>query len=211
LAVAEVVLTGFRGNNRFTSIKKFVLAFKVPRGGPRWRPNTCSKKYLTQSVRLTAVLTVLLALACLPLEPVQVLAQGYAIEASLPQPTPTLVAFPEAGVVEGLDWPLGSVVHLSIDDPATGISPDFERDGTVGQRPGIPGTHVRIGFEGEYDLKVGDLVTLTDGSTTQTHVVRNLAVTAVDTSADTVTGTADPGAVVQSWIEDGPIVQVTAG
>jgi hypothetical protein len=125
--------------------------------------------------------------------------------------TPFLVAFPESEAVDGLDWPLGSVVHLTIDDPGTAASPDFEQDGTMGQRPGIPGTHVRIDFEGEYDLKVGDLVTLTDGSTAQTHVVRNLTITAVDTGADTVAGTADPGAVVQVWAHgDDGVLEVTA-
>ena len=114
-------------------------------------------------------------------------------------PNPRLIAFPENEAVEGLEWPEGAVVHLTVDDPATEVSPDFERDGTMVLLPWDPRPYVRFDFAEEYDLKVGDVVTLTDGATPQTHVVQNLSVTAVDAVADTVAGTADPGVQLQVW------------
>ena len=50
---------------------------------------------------------------------------------------------------------------------------------------------------GSFELQPGHLVTMTDGTTTKTHTVRSLAVTAVDAVADTVAGTAEPGATVE--------------
>jgi hypothetical protein len=59
---------------------------------------------------------------------------------------------------------------------------------------------VSIGFGDDYDLQVGDVVTLTDEfGTSTTHTVQNLSVTEVNAEADTVSGTADIGAVVQVW------------
>ena len=64
---------------------------------------------------------------------------------------------------------------------------------------GDPRTYIRFEFGGEYDLKVGDVVTITDGETPRTHVVQNLSVTGVDPVSDTITGQADPYADVILW------------
>jgi len=115
-------------------------------------------------------------------------------------PNPVFTAFPEQEAVEGWEWPLGAVVHLSIDDPATPDSPDHEQDETVILTPwGSGQLWVWFDFAGSYDMKPGDLVTLTDGVTTREHTVRNLAITTVDAEADTVAGTADPGAEMHVW------------
>lgn len=79
---------------------------------------------------------------------------------------------------------------------------------------GDPRTYVHFDFAGEYDLKVGNIVTVTDGTTGRTHVVHNLSVMAVDAAADTIAGTAGAGAVVQVWphgFNQTATVQVTAG
>ena len=61
-------------------------------------------------------------------------------------------------------------------------------------------------------LIIGDLVAFSDGITDRTHTVRNLAITTVDEVADTVSGTADPGAVLHAWIHDvdGSDMELTA-
>jgi signal peptidase I len=46
---------------------------------------------------------------------------------------------------------------------------------------------------------VGDTVRMTDGTTTRTHVVQNLAITGWDVVANTVSGTADEGAQLVVW------------
>ena len=117
-----------------------------------------------------------------------------------PSPNPWFTAFPAQEAVEGWDWPLGATLHLTIDDPNTEASPDHEQDGTVILAPWGSGQHwVWFDFAGVYDMKPGDEVTLTDGSKTRTHTVQNLTVSGVDESADTVSGTADPGATVNVW------------
>ena len=71
--------------------------------------------------------------------------------------------------------------------------------------------YVSFSFAGTYDMKPGDVVTLTDGATERVHVVRNLSVTTIDVEADTVAGAADAGAVVNVWPhETGQQVAVTA-
>lgn len=117
--------------------------------------------------------------------------------ASAQEPAPWLIAFPEWDSVEGYDWPLGAVIHLAIDDPATEASPDHEQDETAVVTPWGAGVYVKFNFWGTYDLKPADIVTLTYDQTTQTHIVQNLSVTAADVVADTVAGTADEGAIVR--------------
>jgi hypothetical protein len=120
--------------------------------------------------------------------------------ASAQEPVPWFTAFPAQEAVEGWDWPLGVTLHLTIDDPNTGTLPDHEQDETVILAPWGSGQHwVWFDFVGVYDMKPGDEVTLDDGVTTRTHTVQNLTVSDVDATADTVAGTADPGAMVNVW------------
>ena len=111
-------------------------------------------------------------------------------------PNPWLIAFPENEAVEGWEWPTGATVILTINNAPT----DFEREGIAVETSwGDPRTYVRFDFAGEYDLKVGDIVTLTSGMTVRTHTVQELAVTKVDAGADTVKGTAETGKIVLVW------------
>ncbi len=115
-------------------------------------------------------------------------------------PNPHFTAFPEWESIEGWEWPEGSVVHLTIEDPVTPKSPDYAGDEPVVPTPWDPNQlWVNFNFANAYDMKPGDIVTLDDGETPRTHTVRNLAITAVDAEEDTVAGTADEGAVVYVW------------
>ena len=132
----------------------------------------------------------------------------------LPPPSPWLIAFPENDAVEGWEWPDRVTVVLTVDDPATETSPDLARTGTMAVTPwGDPRTFVHFDFADVYDLKVGDVVTLTDETTPKTHIVLNLSITGTDPEADTIAGTADADAVVQVWphgFDQTATVQVTA-
>ncbi len=69
------------------------------------------------------------------------------------------------------------------------------------------GNHFGLSF----DLPVGATVIVSDGTTIKDHVVTNLATTAVDEAANTVTGSADPGDVIDVWHHgEGGNLQVTA-
>ena len=113
---------------------------------------------------------------------------------------PFLIAFPEYEAVEGWEWPDGSTVYLTIDDPATPQAIDFAQEGVMAVTTwGDTRTYIRFEFGGQYDLKVGDAVTITDGETPRTHIVLNLSLTTIDPTTDTITGYADPDANVVLW------------
>jgi Tol biopolymer transport system component len=123
--------------------------------------------------------------------------QYIAYEGAKEPSQPYIVAFPEWGYIEGQDWPMGDTVHLTIDDPATKARPDYEAEQpTVATSWG----NWWVQFNFDYDLKVGDKVTETDGYVTRTHTVRNLGVTDNNFGDNTVAGIAEPGAVIYLWI-----------
>lgn len=116
-------------------------------------------------------------------------------------PNPMIGARANADRVEGSDWPLGTVVTLTIEDPATPTSPDYQASTTVEPAPWDPNqTWFHIDFPGVYDLKVGDIVTATGGSTTKQVTVSNLLITSVDLGTDIVSGTADANVTVSIWV-----------
>jgi Tol biopolymer transport system component/regulation of enolase protein 1 (concanavalin A-like superfamily) len=120
-------------------------------------------------------------------------------------PSPFLRAFPDGNAVDGGNWPLGATVHLAIDDPATTeIAPDYEQDATVIVSPwDWISTYVEFNFDGVYDLKRGDEVTLTSGEISRYLIVPDLWVTTVDPETNIVAGTlggAEPGTQVHVFI-----------
>ena len=113
---------------------------------------------------------------------------------------PFIITFPENDAVEGWEWLDGTTVYLTIDDLTTEQSPDFAREGVMAVTTwGDPRTYIRFDFAEEYDLKAGDVVTITDGVIPHTHVVLNLSLTTINPTTDTITGQADPGANVVLW------------
>jgi len=116
-------------------------------------------------------------------------------------PNPTFGVRANDDRAEGWQWPLGATVNLEIDDPATTlINPDYTDSAIVVVADWDPTqTWFNIEFAGAYDLKPGDLVTVTDGNTTKQHTVVNLGFTQVDTNTDQVFGTADPDQLVNIW------------
>ncbi|HLO33472.1 MAG TPA: hypothetical protein VK249_30270 [Anaerolineales bacterium] len=107
-------------------------------------------------------------------------------------PNVRLIAFPAVDQVFGYNWPEGSEVYLTINNP-----PDFTQTAIVGPSSWDPNDILALfDFNGQYDLKPGDLVTLSGSGMDLTYTVLNLSVTNVDVAADTVSGTADPGAAL---------------
>ena len=127
-------------------------------------------------------------------------------------PNPRLFAFPENDAVEAVEWLVGANLHLEIDDPANGSGVDYQADATMPSW--AVNNFFRFEFGGSYDLKVGDVVTLTGGSATQTHTIRKLTVTSADTATNIVAGLADPGASIQVWPnghDQEAFIEITAG
>jgi hypothetical protein len=118
--------------------------------------------------------------------------------------SPWFTVFPP-GAVEGWGWPLGATIHLIIDDLSTDVSPDYDQDETVILAPwGSGQLWVWFEFPGAYNLKPGDIVTLTDGVTPRTHVVQNIAISTVDPDENTVIGIAGVGQNVSLWSWEDP-------
>jgi regulation of enolase protein 1 (concanavalin A-like superfamily) len=109
-------------------------------------------------------------------------------------PKPFMIAFPEFDAVEAWDWPVGSEVTLTIDNAPvlewTGIAEVTEW--------GEPSTYIRFEFHDDYDLQIGDTVTLTSASLEHSHTVLNLSITSIDDLADTITGTTDANTLIQA-------------
>ena len=120
-------------------------------------------------------------------------------------PNPWFTVFPEQGVVEGWDWPIGEEILLTIDDPETpGTTPDYSQTGTVIWE--YDSNWVWIDFANWYTTKPGDEITvsLLNGEMAQTHVVQNLTITGIDPYENIVSGTANEGQVVVLWSWEDP-------
>ena len=122
-----------------------------------------------------------------------------------PEPTAWFTAFPEQDVIEGWDWPLGTELHMLINDPATENPIDYEQYETVGFAPwGSNQLWVWFEFPEQYNLKPGDVVMLTDGVTERTHMVRNLSITWIAAKQNTLTGTSEANENVTLWSWEDP-------
>jgi hypothetical protein len=124
-------------------------------------------------------------------------AQGNSTAVDWSIPNPTISTYPIYEAIELSGWKEGADVHLTVEDLTTPTSPDFEGDYTIKTADWDPNwPYLWIDLNGLFDIKTGDIVTVTDGITIRTHTVRNLDVTNVDKTANTVSGTADPRAQV---------------
>lgn len=95
--------------------------------------------------------------------------------------------------VDGSGWLEGATLTIAIDDPITPQDPDYSNSTTVIRNPGdLTNTYFNLDFRGYYDLKPGDIVTITDGTITKTHTVSELRVLNVDFSSDMISGITSP-------------------
>jgi len=104
--------------------------------------------------------------------------------------------------VQGWEWPEGAVVSMTINSPDPSGTEVFSQTATVeawGMNPWE--TSVVFGFPAELNIGTNYHVTLTDGNTIKEHTITGLTVLGVDETAETVFGTADPGAeiFVDAW------------
>jgi len=98
--------------------------------------------------------------------------------------------------VHAYDWTVGSVLNLTIEDPSTMLFPDFTKTLTVSEDSMLDGETWTVFELNGFDLQAGQEISLTDGTTTKSHVIRNLGVTSVDSNTEIVRGTADPLSIV---------------
>jgi hypothetical protein len=103
------------------------------------------------------------------------------------------------------NWAANSVLILTIDDPDTSMEPDFQMEAEVN----ASGNPFNIEFADSFDVQAGHLVTVTDGSITKSHQVKNVVVHSVDVFNDTISGTANPGSTVETVDWSGAVPSLT--
>ena len=125
-------------------------------------------------------------------------------------PNPTIEAQPDYEAIKGWEWPEGETVHVCVDSIGFAVDPTnptqcdlYHGTETVELPPGWSQTRVEFDLDGILDLQGGYYIAMTDGTTTKQHQVTNLVITGVDPDADTVSGTADPGSLVEVYEYDG--------
>ena len=103
---------------------------------------------------------------------------------------PHFTVFPEWEWFDGLDWPDGVTVSISVEGKD---ECSFTRESW--------GNFFNGNFPEGCNIEAGDMVTFDDGTTNRWHEVRNLYVTNVDVDANTVGGKAEvkEGTIVYVW------------
>lgn len=109
--------------------------------------------------------------------------------------------------VAGEEWPASIEVAITIDDPDTALSPDYEMTAPT-DADGVFSANAMW-----FDIVPGHQVTVSYGMTSKFHEVRAVGATSVDVTADTVSGTAEPFSDVWVGIYDDSGIgrQVQAG
>ncbi len=118
---------------------------------------------------------------------------------------PIIEGNPGSNWLHARDWPTGTELYLTIDDPIEGAGV-FTATATMGQAPWNPGDPNDIVADfnlGGFDLKAGQTAHITDGltpATERTYTFTNLSIYAYDLDADTISGTGADGVEVQVCI-----------
>ncbi|NIM95390.1 MAG: hypothetical protein GTO18_16970 [Anaerolineales bacterium] len=99
-------------------------------------------------------------------------------------------------------WMPGATISLTIEDGSGVLYSDSQTANAQG--------NFHFGLDGVFDLQRGQLVTVSDGTTTKTHTVTNLYVDGINVAADTVFGRADADTNVDVWVHDDGNLTVTA-
>ncbi len=102
---------------------------------------------------------------------------------------PGIRAHPASEMVDAWWWPEDRRLTLTVDDPSTPKNPDV-----MMKKSGADKFAGTVWFDlTSYDLKPGDIVSLTDGVLTKELVVSTLTINYVDADLDIEEGSADPG------------------
>jgi oligopeptide transport system substrate-binding protein len=107
--------------------------------------------------------------------------------------SPYIQAFPDQDRVNANDWPMDTVITMTINGSYTYTSragqSSWDPDGTTA------GFDIR-----SYGLKAGDSISMTGGGITRGMIVTTLRITNIDVISSTVSGTADTDKQVFVWV-----------
>jgi hypothetical protein len=101
-------------------------------------------------------------------------------------PAPNLDGWYVDDVVQAFDWPAGTPLKLTIEDPTTPDSPDYT---AVADVPDSLSTSFDLGG---FDLKPGMTVTVSGGFKSAIIMVRDVTITSINPDLDLISGTTEP-------------------
>jgi len=118
----------------------------------------------------------------------------------------TFIVHVDEDVIRGSGWNVCSTVHISISHHSTPPGAPYETSISLGSA-----SVFSIDVSAQFNILPGDTISVTDGVHTKSHVVTDIRTTGTDEDADTIFGTATPGASVHTWVYSiGKSVSTTA-
>ncbi len=123
---------------------------------------------------------------------------------------PTIEAWLHENMLKIWDWPLGAELNISVDDPSTPVSPDYETQQIVEDNPYFEGAWAGIEIGDAFRLAPSMQLTVSGGGVTDYLTITAVDITAVDTENDIVRGISDPGITVNVWDWSGTSYYVVA-
>jgi hypothetical protein len=112
---------------------------------------------------------------------------------------PRFAIDPVQDAIWGGEWAASAIVTVTVEDPGTGMSPDIRAE----TNSNAEGEFDFDAEDLEFDLKPGQTMTVTDGTTTKITTITGVTVTEVNPAADTVSGEASPGSEVRVEVDAG--------
>jgi multiple sugar transport system substrate-binding protein len=103
-------------------------------------------------------------------------------------PNPFIEVSPGSHWLHAREWPTGAELTLTIDDPDLPPSVDYTTTAIVGPSSWDPKQILADFNLADFKLKVGQVINITDETTSKTYTIQTLLVTAFDLGADTVSG-----------------------
>ncbi|MBI5952365.1 MAG: substrate-binding domain-containing protein, partial [Chloroflexi bacterium] len=114
-------------------------------------------------------------------------------------PNPHIQVRTNDDTIAALDWPMGTLLSLSINNPAPGAT-DYSTTKTVTETtPWGSGETYALFETGAFDIESGFIVSISGGGTTRTYTVTSLEITGFDLAANIVSGIAAPNSDVEIW------------
>ena len=116
----------------------------------------------------------------------------------VPEP-PNFHVRPNQNEIHAFRWTEGNLVHVTVDDPTTPNPVDYEETQEAVMTEWFNDMTFMIFRVEGMTLQVGQIVTMTDGTTTKTHVIQELSVTGTNPITDIVEGSSAPNAFIHVW------------
>lgn len=111
-------------------------------------------------------------------------------------PGPFILVSMNGNFVYAYQWPVGTLITITIDDPSNGVGVDYT-DTSISLPTPMLRPEAFFGLADRITVKPGFIVNATDGTSSRSLVVANFYVTSIDQNANTISGIGTPGVTVR--------------